>query len=194
MDALTEHIDNSFITIAPDGENSYWMNGALTNLRWGDVITTELINEVENKFSVYRSSEGRLIAGISMGGHGAIQLTLNNPGIYGAIAAHSPVFRTQEEASRDFYFEFGTGLDYLNRDPFSLMMSLGKTINVPIWIDMGGADPWLRNTQNFANYISSKKLPASLHVAEDALSGHDFDYWRFHLSSYLEWYSKQIKK
>lgn len=192
LDAWVDQGGSSFLVVAPDGENSYWMNGAHTGLRWGDAITQDLIEEVESKFPVIPAPQGRLIAGISMGGHGAIQLDLNYPGIYGAIAAHSAVFRTQEEASREFRDEFGTGEDYRRRDPFSIMMIQGKRPSGPVWLDMGQRDPWLKNTLNFANFLHSLPVAADLHVGEDAMGGHDMGYWKHHLPSYIEWYARHL--
>jgi S-formylglutathione hydrolase FrmB len=194
LDLLVDQKNNSFIAVAPEGQSSYWMNGALTHLNWGDAITQELVKDVEKKLPVFQEPKGRLIAGISMGGHGAIQLSLNYPGIYGAVAAHSPVFRTQEEASRDFYFEFGTGPDFQHRDPFSLMIILGKKMTIPIWMDIGGSDPWLLNTQNFANLLISQNLDLTLNIGNDRIGGHAWEYWHYHLPTYLQWYSMHIKK
>lgn len=194
LDSWVDRGGNPFLVIAPDGGNGYWMNGALTAERWGDVVTQELIAEVESKYPLRHEPAARVLAGISMGGHGAIQLSLNYPGIFGAIGAHSPVFRTQEEASKDFYYQFGTGIDYQRRDPFSLMMILGKRFSAPLYMDMGAQDPWLRNTQNFAQYVMQLGGPwkNEIHVAEDLQGGHAWGYWQYHLGSYVEWYGHHL--
>jgi len=192
LDAWIDKGGTPFIMIAPDGKNSYWMNGALTHQNWGDMVASELIADVESKFPLISSPKGRMIAGISMGGHGAIQISLNYPNVFGAIAAHSPVFRTQEEASRDFYYEFGTGVDYQKRDPFSLMMIFKKSLNVPIFIDMGGSDPWITNTRNFAHYLTKIGYEGEEHVGEDLIGGHSGEYWNHHMVSYMAWYGKNL--
>jgi S-formylglutathione hydrolase FrmB len=133
-----------------------------------------------------------MIAGISMGGHGAIQLSLNNPGIYSAIGAHSPVFRTQEQATEDYPLQFGTGLDFQNRDPISLMTIQGKRITVPIYVDMGAEDPWLSNTVFFSNYLTQVGFTGETQVAEDPIGGHVNAYWSYHLGSYVDWYSTHL--
>ena len=35
-------------------------------------------------YQFLHNGAGRVIAGVSMGGHGALQLALNHPGLYGA--------------------------------------------------------------------------------------------------------------
>jgi S-formylglutathione hydrolase FrmB len=182
----------NFIIVAPECGNCYWMNAALKNERWGDVVTQELIADVEKKYLVSHQSSGRLLAGISMGGHGSIQLALNNPHIYGAVAAHSPVFRTQEEASQDFNEQFGKGDAYQLRDPFSLIKFKNKKLNIPIWMDIGGSDFAFSNTKNFADLLRTIGFQGELHIGEDPIGTHSGGYWSFHLYSYLEWYLKNL--
>ena len=194
LDRMVDTGATPFVVIAPDGGNGYWMNGALTQERWGDLVTHDLIRDAEKKYSLISNQAGRIIAGISMGGHGAIQLTLNNPGIYGAVAAHSPVFRTQAQASQDFYYQFGTGIEYMKRDPFSMMQVFGKRFNVPIYMDMGGSDPWITNTRNFLSLLQAYGYTREFHVGEDAGGGHEMGYWQYHLSSYMRWYSAHLPR
>lgn len=185
-------LGSDFIVVAPDGENSYWMNGAISHEPWGDVVTQELIQDVESHLWVVKSPAGRLLAGISMGGHGALQLSLNHPGLFGAVAAHSPVFRTQEEANREFAYEFGQGEDYQWRDPFSLILIKNRTLTIPVYMDMGAQDPWLRNTKNMSELLRRTTGDFEDHVGEDAEGGHEMGYWRYHLDDYLRWYQSHL--
>ena len=193
LDILSNDNKINFIIVSPECGNCYWMNAALIDERWGDVVTQELIADVEKKYFVYHEPAGRLLAGISMGGHGAIQLVLNNPHIYGAVAAHSPVFRTQEETSRDYYEQFGTGDAFQNRDPFSLIKVKRKRMTIPLWIDIGGADFAFKNTKNFANLLQTLGSIGEQHIGEDQTGDHSNRYWSFYLHSYLEWYLKKLK-
>ena len=192
LDSLVDEGKSPFIVVAPDGGNSYWLNGALTKQRWADMVAKDLIRDAEKKFPLIPEARARVIAGISMGGHGAIQLSLNFPGVYGAIGAHSPVFRTQEETNRNFYYEFGTGLDFQLRDPFSLITIFGKKITTPIYIDMGASDDWINNTRNFQQLLKSQSILGEFHVGEDAVGAHDFRYWQYNMRAYVSWYSKNL--
>lgn len=195
LDGLVEkHGKVPFIIIAPECNNCYWMNAALIDEPWGDVVTQDLIEDVEKKFLVYHQPQGRLLSGISMGGHGALQLALNFPLVFGAVAAHSPVFRTQEEATRDFSNQFGTGDLFQQRDPFSLLLFKNKHLNIPVWIDIGGSDFAFRNTQNFANLIQKLGFQGELHIGDDQRGAHSTGYWSYHLGTYLEWYWNQLSK
>lgn len=182
----------NILIVAPECNNCYWMNAARMNARWADVITQELVSDVEKKFNTLRSPRGRLISGISMGGHGATQIMLNYPHIFGAMAAHSPVYRTQEEALKDFADQFGSGDDFQNRDPFSLIMIKNKKIEGSIWIDIGGSDYALNQTSRFADIVRQYGFNGELHIGEDSVGGHNGGYWSWHLPEYLQWYSDHL--
>lgn len=192
LDAAVDQGKTPFMVVAPDGGNNYWMNGALTLERWGDMVTTELIADVERKYPLIGNVGGRMIAGNSMGGHGAVQLALNHPGTYSAIGAHSPVFRTEAQARNDYSKQFGAGIDFENRDPLSLMTLLGKQITVPIYVDMGAQDPWINSTTYFASLLRKMGCLSESHVGEDLNGGHADGYWAYHLGSYVDWYSRHL--
>ncbi|MFM6928887.1 MAG: alpha/beta hydrolase [Bdellovibrio sp.] len=193
MNALIDSGKTPFIIIAPDGGTTYWMNAAGKNERWGDVITHELVGDVDSKYPTIASPEGRLLSGISMGGHGTFQLNLNFPGIFGALAAHSPAFRTEKEALKEFPLQFGAGQDFKDRDPFSLMQEAGKRLHIPIWMDIGAKDDWFKNTKRMAEYLKEIGYTGELHIGEDFDGAHELSYWKKHLPEYLDWYSKHLR-
>jgi S-formylglutathione hydrolase FrmB len=192
IDRLSDENKANFLIIAPDGNNSYWLDGAYTHQRWAKMVSSDLIEDAERKLPLKKGKAFRVLSGISMGGHGAIQIGLNYPHVFGAIGAHSPVFRTQEEASRDFYYEFGTGEDYQQRDPFSLMKIKGKRLSAPLYIDMGGQDEWIKNTSAFSQYLSEINFQGVSFVGSDSQGGHRNGYWQHHFLEYLRWYSTQL--
>ena len=78
MAVVTFSCHNKAYQNAPLGENFY------------DFLNEELPEFVENYFPVSDKSEERYIAGLSMGGYGALLHGLTNPGKYRAIRAFSP--------------------------------------------------------------------------------------------------------
>ncbi len=78
MAIVTFSCHNKSYQNAPQGENFY------------DFLNQELPEFVENYFPVSSRPEDRYIAGLSMGGFGALLHGLTNPGRYNAIGAFSP--------------------------------------------------------------------------------------------------------
>jgi S-formylglutathione hydrolase FrmB len=54
-------------------------------------IVKDLIAEVDAKFRTIAKREGRAIAGLSMGGFGALELSMRHPELFAAAASHSGV-------------------------------------------------------------------------------------------------------
>ncbi len=73
----------------PEGESTYYTNSVdHPHDRFEDYIVTDLISDVETK--VPADPSRRAIAGVSMGGFGAIKLALKHPGLYKFVGALSP--------------------------------------------------------------------------------------------------------
>ncbi|RYZ67036.1 MAG: hypothetical protein EOP09_11715 [Proteobacteria bacterium] len=196
-EALDHHVASGgepFLMVAASGGNHYWMNGAHNGIRMSDFVAGELIQETDHRFPTRADADSRLIAGMSMGGHGAIQVSLTHPGVFGAIAAHSPVFRTEAESRKNFEDVFGTGCDYLMRDPVSMLKSDIALLKTPLYLDIGGNDVFGPNTILFAEYLKQKGVIGRFILAEDLMGGHDGGYWAFHLPEYMKWYSDFFAK
>lgn len=80
------------LVVMPAAGNNWYVN---TRAAGGSddveaAITNDLRLEIEKDFSVRRDKDGRFIAGLSMGGAGALRLGIGHPDLYGAVAALSP--------------------------------------------------------------------------------------------------------
>ena len=54
-------------------------------------IVTDLLAEVDAKYRTIAKREGRAIAGLSMGGFGALELSMRHPDLFAAAASHSGI-------------------------------------------------------------------------------------------------------
>jgi len=84
---------DDLIVVMPDGGNSWYTNweksddGQVNN--WADHIVQDVVQHVDWNFRTIARREGRAIAGLSMGGYGAITLGLRNPDLFIAIGTTS---------------------------------------------------------------------------------------------------------
>jgi enterochelin esterase-like enzyme len=175
------------IVVTPQGDFGYWMNHVDGGPRWGDYVTTDLIGHVDAAYRTIPDRAHRAIGGLSMGGHGAIQLALNHPTLFAAVGGHSPVFRTQAQA---FPF-FGTGAEYRARDPVSLVRDHPEKLSFALWLDMGASDPWIESTAAFHQLLVANKIP---HSWDTGPGGHEASYWERHIPAYLRWYDAALHK
>lgn len=76
--------------VMPDGGRSFYSN-LRTGQRFYDYVTDELPSLMERWFRLDARREGRFVAGLSMGGYGALKLALSRPDRYAAAAGLSSV-------------------------------------------------------------------------------------------------------
>lgn len=74
--------------VMPAGHRSFYTNTP-GGERFFDYITEELPARMESFFPVSQERSGRFIAGLSMGGYGALKAGLNRPDLYAAVASYS---------------------------------------------------------------------------------------------------------
>ncbi|MFC1551820.1 alpha/beta hydrolase [Candidatus Latescibacterota bacterium] len=93
------------IIVMPDTKNKYlgsWYTNSSVAGNWEEFITNDLISYVDNTFRTIPQATSRGIAGHSMGGYGAIKLSMKHPDIYGAVYSLSGVVEFD-----DFYLDKG---------------------------------------------------------------------------------------
>ena len=78
------------IIVMPDGRNSWYTNALDTPAdRFEDYILTDLQADVVRKYRTINSRYGRTIAGLSMGGYGALKMALKRPAAFSVAASFS---------------------------------------------------------------------------------------------------------
>ena len=81
------------IVVVPEARNGYFGSfyaNSTVNGRWEDAIVRELVPWVDARYRTVPSPAARGIAGFSMGGYGAIMLSMKYPATFGAAYALSP--------------------------------------------------------------------------------------------------------
>ena len=180
-----------FIVVMPTGRAGYWVNHPDGGPLWADYVAKDLVAHVDAAYHTVASREGRAIGGISMGAHGALQLTLNNPDVFGTIGAHSPALRQRAEAPTflgGFFMNASGGpgqAAYDARDPITLVRRSPLAQPPRIWIDVGQQDGWVTRATELHNALAARGWA---HEWRPAPGGHDNAYWKRHLAEYVAYY------
>jgi S-formylglutathione hydrolase FrmB len=169
---------------ADDGD-SYWHGRATGN--WAAYVIDEVIPQVTRRF--HADSDSMAVGGISMGGFGAYDLALQNPGRFCAVGGHSPALwlRGADTAPGAFDdaedFERNDVIVTVRNDP----NAFGP---IPIWNDYGSEDPFA---------ISDVALDETLEAAGANLTTHSWpgpharSYWDRHWGAYLRFYANALR-
>ncbi|MCK5894930.1 MAG: S-formylglutathione hydrolase [Endozoicomonadaceae bacterium] len=148
-----------------------------------DYITKELPTLIEQTFPV---TNQRAISGHSMGGHGALMVALKNPGRYLSATAFSPIVNPTQCPWGKKAFSHYLGDDkesWKAWDTTELILSSADADNVPILIDQGTEDSFLKKQLLTENLISASKIkhyPAKIRYQQ----GYDHSY--YFIASFIE--------
>ena len=164
------------VVLLPDGdEASYWHDrddGA-----WGRMVVEEAIPAAAERFGADPSRVA--IAGVSMGGFGALHLAERHPARFCSVAAHSPaIFRERPKAGSPFVEAFDDRADFERQD----LIERARRIPAGTWVDIGNRDPFAPAVRELVERMRDPRY-------REWRGGHDFTYWieqtgrwlRFHL-------------
>lgn len=103
VEAFTENLP--VLIVMPDagdgGFYSDWYNNGLEGApRWETYHIKELMHWVEQNYNVREERQGRMLMGLSMGGHGSFAYAAKYPHLFASAAAFSPALDTSTVAGQ----------------------------------------------------------------------------------------------
>jgi S-formylglutathione hydrolase FrmB len=79
-----------FVILAPSGGHTFYLNSYDGKVRYEDFVVKEFMPQLEKKYRVEGTRATRGIAGVSMGGYGALRLAFKYPNEFAAVSAQMP--------------------------------------------------------------------------------------------------------
>jgi S-formylglutathione hydrolase FrmB len=116
-----------FLIVVPDGRRSFFINSADGSVRYSDFFIGEFMPYIEKKYRIRSERANRAIAGISMGGYGALRFALAHPDLFSSVSAQSAALITESPENLSVAERAGTSLSSL------LGPSFGQPIGVQHW-------------------------------------------------------------
>lgn len=186
------------IVIMPGVGDSWYANSVSdTAARYEDAIIRDLIPHIDAQYRTLANWHGRAIAGLSMGGAGAMKFALRYPHLFVFAASFSGAFdatRTnavsrRDERSQNLVRIFGATDSEVRRhnDVFLGVSSLREGIRTPyLYVATGANDPLasvLPSNPRFADALRERKLEYEYH---ELPGSHDWQFWDTQINSALE--------
>lgn len=232
------------IVIMPDGDDSFYVNAASmwqpyerclkqrrpfgreTNMKkycvkkadYETYMTKDLIAHVDATYRTLGSRAGRGIAGLSMGGYGALMLSLRHKDLYAAAASHSgvdsllykgpfPYVKGKVQVTTDikaslkrlgffgplFRQVYGTELaNWKSHDPATLAQSL-KPGELALYLDCGTEDEFrLHNgMQHLHDILLSRKIDHAYYIGP---GHHRAPFWKDRVDDSLRFFMKHLAR
>jgi len=183
--------DLPLIVAMPDGARSWYLNTPLHG-DYEDHIVRDVIGFVDRTFQTIRARRGRAIAGLSMGGYGAVQLGMKHPGKFTCICAHSGAFLLEAGRPEPPFAEMMPYFRKRANQPGALAKGLLKRRTRPaLRMDCGREDFLIENNRRFHAHL--KRLGYA-HEYEEFDGAHDWDYWDAHVRDTLRFVMQHVAK
>ena len=183
------------IVITPDARNSWYVNSPQE--RFQDYVTQDLIADVDAHWRTIASPHRRAVAGLSMGGYGAVLLTLKHPGLFAMAGSVSGAFEgpigiekvmpvLQESVDRAY--GPAASPSRAENDVYALA-GRAPVVSPYLFVECGSQDPFLPANRRFAELLSAHNLAYEYH---EYPGGHTWKLWDQSLSLLLEAVAQRI--
>ena len=194
------------IVVMPEGNNGWYTNSVtVATDKYESYILDELIPDVQQRYRTIEARYGRAIAGLSMGGFGAIKFGLKAPQTFAFAASMSGAFAITRIPEKDLgplgpvllklFGPPGSDTRKAN-DIFDIVENLpaARVASLPyFYFDCGTEDPLptvFTSNRDLAKLMFEKKIP---HEFRQLPGDHSWIYWDRQVKHILEIAAETMK-
>jgi S-formylglutathione hydrolase FrmB len=181
------------IIVMPDTHRFWYVNDPRPGgLRYEDHIVHDVVGTVERTFHAVRNPNGRAVAGLSMGGYGAVMLALRHPRIFSAAVSHSGALgfaRAGKTFDRSDLDSMAAALQGQGYDLFELARQRAEERLPALRLDCGTEDGLIEHNREFHGLLQDLGVK---HEYEEFPGGHDWDYWDAHVPQTLDFIQRHF--
>ena len=187
------------IIVTPRVGNSWYVNSATNPTdRYADYVLDDLIGDVDSHYRATADPQHRAIAGLSMGGYGALLFALRRPALFGFAASISGAFSgpsgieevmPQLKPSIDQAYGSSGSATRKENDLDSLIAAADARTIPYLFIECGTADPLLPSNRHLVAELSEYKVQYEYH---ELPGNHTWSFWDNSLSPMLAELARQL--
>lgn len=196
----------SIIIVTPEGgTTSYYFDSPLQKeSQYETFISKEVVEKIETTYRAIKDKKGRLIAGLSMGGHGAMFIAARHPELYCAAGSMSGVMNIDTRTwkvpeafaklrAENFARLLGSPKDTLN--PYTDYTVIGmtdklKANDVKLIFDIGVDDFLIEPNRELHRRLLANGTP---HDYTERPGKHEWAYWENALPYQMLFFDKVLQ-
>jgi S-formylglutathione hydrolase FrmB len=171
----------NFIIVCPDGNSTSWYfdSPVDSTMKYETYVAKELVDFIDHNYQTIKSTSGRAITGLSMGGHGALYLSFRHQDIFGAAGSMSggvdirPFPKNWEIAKR--LGNYDQNPQNWDKNTVINLVDLLKGGSLKIIFDCGVDDFFYTVNRNLHQKLLENKIP---HDYIERPGKHTWDYWK----------------
>lgn len=201
LDKIMKDKKEKMIVVFVDGFSSFYVDSDYDK-KMESAIKDELIKEIDKKYKTKSDKDNRAIGGFSVGGYGAVSLSLRNPDLFSKALLISPTLwekLDEDSLIRRNYRAFSDGKEiwsdavYKEKFPANFINANTKNINFYIRSSEGDTTINILDIENFNKKLEEAEI--NTQFKKDGKDfNHDWDYWnKITEESYL-WVLDQFNK
>ena len=185
------------MVVMPDTHRFFYVNDPRPGgLAYEDHIIKDVIGQADRLFPTIRARRGRAVAGLSMGGYGAMMLALKNPDKFCAAVSHSGAMHFSHSrrpvADRPAINTLSSALPRGKYDVFALARRLKRSRRkLAIRFDCGADDFLIEPNRAFHKHLDKIGLA---HQYAEHPGEHTWDYWDLHVQESLRFIWRNVAK
>lgn len=187
------------IVVMPDGYRGFYTDNA-AGPAYAKYVAEELVAAIDRIFPTKRSRAARGIGGLSMGGYGALRLSLGYPDVFSVATSHSGAVlhgsRNHPRVGgaldeREFRRIFGDKVVGTDHDVLALAKKAKSRGKLPrLRIDCGVDDDLINDNRVLHEKLAALRIP---HEYEEFPGAHNWEYWDVHVRDALAFHSRLLK-
>ena len=175
-----------FRIITPDGfYNSWYLNNIdPAKMQYRTFVDEELYPQMKERYNLKR--ETTFITGLSMGGHGAINIFLDDTTRFRTAGSMSGVLDLPSTNLRKSQMSIVIGMDSLyclSQSAHTRVAERGKGLSTPLVVTSGYDDFYATNAETFCKVCKENNIPYILMLSPGK---HSWKYWGFALEVHLQ--------
>lgn len=179
---LLHHADQyQMLIVCPDGGyDSWYLDSPVDSaVRYDTHIAREVVQYIDYYYYTRREPAGRAVAGLSMGGHGALSLAIKHPDVFGAAGsmAGGVDLRPWKKNNWDLEGVLGNPIDHWENWEQNSVVNLVarlQQIQMPLIIDCGTGDFFIEGNRELHRRLLDMKYP---HEYTERPGEHNDAYW-----------------
>jgi enterochelin esterase-like enzyme len=169
------------VIVIPEAGTSWFVD---RKEKMESAVIQDLLPEIQQRFRTIERREGRLVAGLSMGGFGAMRFAMKYPELFAAAGLLSPAIYADEPPTNssarrvgvfgapEFDAQIWRSLNY----PGLWDEYMARNLPVPMYINSGDDDQFYieEAAVEFYSKLRRSKQPAELRIVD---GGHSWNVW-----------------
>ena len=182
------------IVVMPDAGDSWYANSVTDTVqKFQHYIAQDVVAYIDSHFRTLPFAQGRYIAGLSMGGYGAVMLATKFPNRWSLAASFSGAVGMARDADTPstnaaFGPPGGPGRD--SADLPALLKRVDPRGLPYLYLDCGTGDRLIQGNRDVSAILAERGIPYEYHETRGV---HDWEYWNRRIPVVLQLVAERVR-